>query len=147
MKAKLILICTGLLFIVFGCEKNKIPPVSERIQKSYKAQSVTHDGIQVYTSGGSGNIISEYSSFSMSFSSTGTVTFRDITPQSFSGQYAVNGNMLTLSGLSPEPTGSNGTLTFDITNISDDGRQLTLTALKGNPKTGNTRNVYNLVAN
>jgi hypothetical protein len=54
---------------------------------------------------------------------------------------------LTLSDLSPEPTGSGGTLSFSITSIDEDGKNLVLTATQGNPKTGNSVNVYTLVAN
>lgn len=147
MKIKLLLLSAFLFAITTSCKRNKVVPISERIQKTYRAQSVSHDGTEVYSNTGGSNIVPNYSNFSMSFSPTGTVSFRDITPQTFSGQYQVNDYTLTLNGLNPEPTGSNGSLTFNISAISDDGKQLTLSANKANPKTGNTRNVYHLIAN
>lgn len=124
----------------------KIPPISERIKKVYTAQSVTHDGITVYTKGGSTNIVSEYSSYSLNLSTESSVTLRDVTGETFAGSYSVSGNTLTLTGLNPQPTGSGGTLTYDITEISEDGKSLILTATKASPKTSNTINVYTLTA-
>ena len=145
MSTKLLVFCFIALFIVTSCESNRVPSVSERITKAYKAQEVRHDGTLVYTAGGANNIV-EYSSFRLDLSTAGAVTFRDVTTQSFAGSYTATDNTLTLTGLTPQPTGSNGTLTYSITSISEDGRELTLTATKANPKTFNTINVYTLVA-
>lgn len=146
MNTKLLLFCFVALFAITGCESNRVPSVSERIKKAYKAQEVRHDGTLVYTEGGSNNLRSEYSTFRLDLSTEGAVTFRDVTAQSFAGSYTATDNTLTLTGLSPQPTGSNGTLTYSITSISEDGRELTLTSTKANPKTGNTINVYKLIA-
>lgn len=146
MNTKLVLFCLVALFSITSCEGDNIPSVSERIKKAYKAQSVTHDGAVVFTSGGSSNIVAEYSTFKLDLSAGGTVTFKDITPQSFSGTYTATDNTLTLTGLTPQPTGSGGTLTYTISSISEDGKNLVLTNTKANPKTGNTINVYTLVA-
>lgn len=146
MSTKVLQFCFILIFLLTACAE-KVAPVAERIQKVYTAKTVTHDGITVYTSGVSGNIVPEYSSYRLDLSTSGKVTLRDISGDTFSGSFSATDNMLTLSGLTPEPTGSGGTLTFNITSVSDDGKNLVLTASKASPKTGNTVNVYTLAAN
>ncbi len=146
MNTKVLQFCLIVLLSLSGCEET-VPSVAERIQKLYTVQSVTHDGITVYTSGAAGNIFAEYSSYRLDLSKTGQVSLRDITGETFSGSYTATDNSLTLTGLTPQPTGSGGTLTFQITSISDDGKSLVLTATKVSPKTGNTINVYTLISN
>ncbi len=146
MSTKVLQFCFILVFLLTACQE-PVPPVAERIQKVYTAKTVTHDGITVYTSGVSGNIVPEYSSYRLDLSASGKATLRDISGDSFTGSFSATDNSLTLSGLTPQPTGSGGTLTFDITSVSDDGKSLVLTASKASPKTGNTVNVYTLAAN
>ena len=146
MSTKVLQFCFILALFLTGCEE-KVPPVSERIQKVYTAKSVTHDGILVFTSGAAGNIVPEYSSYRLDLSSAGRVSLRDISGDTFTGAFSATDNSLTLSGLTPQPTGSGGTLTFEITSVSDDGKNLVLTATKVSPKTGNTINVYTLTSN
>lgn len=146
MSTKVLQFCFILIFLLTACGE-KVPSVAERIQKVYTAQTVTHDAITVYTSGASGNIVPEYSSYRLDLSAAGQVTLRDISGDTFTGSFSATDNTLTLTGLNPQPTGSGGTLTFSITSISDDGKNLVLTATKASPKTGNTINVYTLVAN
>ena len=146
MNAKVLQFCLICIFLLSGCEE-KVPSVAERIQKLYTVQTVTHDNATVYTAGAAGNLVPEYSSYRLDLSSVGRVSLRDITGETFSGTYTATDNTLTLSELSPQPTGSGGTLTYHITSISDDGKSLVLTASKVSPKTGNTLNVYTLVAN
>lgn len=146
MSTKVLQFCFILFFLLTSCEE-KVPSVAERIQKLYTAKTVTHDGITVYTSGAAGNIVPEYSSYRLDLSSAGQVSLRDISGDTFTGSFTATDNTLTLSGLTPQPTGSGGTLTYTITSISDDGKSLVLTSTKASPKTGNTINVYTLSAN
>lgn len=146
MSTKVLQFCFILIFLLTACEE-KVPSVAERIQKVYTAKTVTHDGITVYTSGAVGNIVPEYSTYRLDMSTAGQVTLRDISGDSFSGSFTATDNTLTLTGLTPQPTGSSGTLTFEITSVSDDGKSLVLTATKVSPKTGNTINVYTLASN
>lgn len=146
MNTKVLQFCFILVFLFSACEE-KVPPVSERIQKVYTAKTVTHDGVTVYTSGASGNIVPEYSTYRLDMSVAGKVTLKDVTSETFTGSFTATDNLLTLSGLSPQPTGSGGTLTFEITSLSEDGKTLVLTATRVSPKTGNTVNVYTLIAN
>ncbi len=145
MTTKLLQICLIVVLSLTACDKNKVPPISERIQKSYTAVSVTHDNISVYTkAGGSTNIFPAYSNYRLALTADGKVTLRDVTGETFTGTYSVSGATLTLAGLTPQPTGSNGTISYEVTTISDDGKTVTLTSSKANPKTGNSLNVYNL---
>lgn len=147
MNTKVLQFCFILVFLLTACEE-KVPSVAERIQKIYTAKTVTHDGITVYTSGAvTGNIVPEYSSYRLDMSTAGQVSLRDISGEVFTGSFSATDNTLTLSGLNPQPTGSGGTLTFQITSVSDDGKSLVLTATKVSPKTGNTINVYTLASN
>jgi threonine synthase len=95
----------------------------------------------------SSNINPAYASFRLDLSTAGKVSLKEVTGETFTGNYTVTQQSLTLSDLSPEPTGSGGTLSFSITSIDEDGKNLVLTATQGNPKTGNSVNVYTLVAN
>ncbi len=148
MSTKISVFFVLALLVFASCEKkNSVPAVSERIKQSYKAQKVTHDGIEVYTLGGSLNLVPEYSTFLLDLRTASTVSYKDITPETFSGSYSVTDNSLTLSGLTPVPTGANGQIEFDITSLSDDGKDLVLTRRSQNPKTGSTINVYTLKAN
>lgn len=146
MSTKVLQFCLILVFLLTGCEE-KVPSVAERIQKLYTIKTVTHDGITVYTSGAAGNIFPEYSSYRLDLSTAEQASLHDITGETFAGTYTATDNTLTLTGLTPQPTGSGGTLTFQITSISDDGKNLVLTATKVSPKTGNTINVYTLISN
>ncbi|MBX2953197.1 MAG: hypothetical protein KF870_11875 [Leadbetterella sp.] len=146
MSTKVLQFCFILIFLLTACGE-KVPSVAERIQKVYTPASVTHDGITVYTSGASGNLVPGYGNYRLDLSVSGSVSLKDITGETFTGSFSATDNTLTLTGLSPQPTGSGGTLTYEITSISDDGKNLVLTATKASPKTGNTINVYTLVAN
>jgi len=141
---------TFILLIIMAfataCGSPKTPvPVSEQIGKIWSASVVKENNSTVFTKGATTNIRSGYTSFRLDLSTTGTVRFTDLDGTTFVGTWAVSGDQktLTLSGLTPQPTGSNGTITFTITSITD--TTLTLTRTNTSPKTGNTINVYELV--
>lgn len=147
MKRKLLLlmILTTALSACGEDEKNP-PPVSERVKKVYTAQSVSENGTIVYSSGGAG-LKPGYSFYRLDLTSGSAFSLRDIDGTTFTGSYSVTNTSLSLSGISPQPTGTNGSLSFSITSISDDGKSMTLTANQTYAKTGNTTNVYNLTGN
>lgn len=145
MSTKVLQICLFLLILVTACKKDG-PGIEEKIRKVYTAKTVSHDGLTVYTQGGSSNLNPEYASFRLDLSTAGKVSLKEVTAETFSGIYTVTEQTLSLSDLSPQPTGSGGNLSYSITSIDEDGKNLVLTATKGNPKTGNTVNVYTLVA-
>jgi hypothetical protein len=124
---------------------SKVVPVSEKIQKIWSASVIKENNSPVYTKGAATNVRPGYTSFRLDLSSTGTARFTDFDGITFVGTYTVSGDekTLILIGLTPQPTGSNGTITFTITSITD--TVLTLTRTSASPKTGNTINVYELV--
>lgn len=143
MKTKLIQIALLFLISLCSCE-DSLPSVAERVQKVYTAEEVTHDGTVVYSKTATSNLYPGYSNFQLNLKTAGTVSLREFSNLTFSGSYSATDNTLTLTNLSPEPT-AGSTITYTITSISDDGTLLVLTAKSGNPKTGNTINVYSLV--
>ncbi len=74
---------------------------------------------------------------------TTTVTYKEYEGSTFTGTWAIVGDsQLVLSGLNPVPTGSGGTITFTIANLTDTG--VTLTRTTTSQKTGGTTNAYTL---
>lgn len=132
-----------LMAISFSC-KEKVTPLKDRLSKSWVARIVKEDGNQVYSRGGSSNTKPGYDSFKLTLSSSGSATLVDIN-QTFSGTFTATESAITLSGLTPEPTGSNGTLVYNIVSFPGDNSELQLKMNEAYPKTGNTINEYTLV--
>ena len=140
-----LLIALLTVFYVFtGCKKPPVvPPVSERIKNNYVAASVTEGGTTVYTSGGTSNSKPGYSAFRIDLSNPPAVRLVSVDGTISTGTYALVGEtQLVLSGLNPAPTGTNGTITFTISELADG--TVTLTRTTPDAKTGNTTNVYKL---
>ena len=135
-----------LALVATGCKKDKVKPLSERIAKAWTAQSVKEGTAVVYTRGGSSNTRPAYADFRLTLTNTSgaqTATYKEFDGNTFTGTWALEGeSVLVLSGLTPAPTGSGGSLKFTITSIND--TQLVLTRLTASPKTGNTTNEYTL---
>lgn len=139
----LLALSTTLTFVT-GCGEKAKKPLSEKIAKNWSAQKVEHGSTLVYTKGAaSGNTSPGYATFSLNLSSPPAVTFKDIDGNTFTGQYELQGETkLILKNLTPQPTGSNGTIEFTINSVSD--AELVLTRLTASPKTGGTINKYYL---
>ncbi|TLU97984.1 hypothetical protein [Dyadobacter luticola] len=139
--------CTLLALTLFvaGC-KTKVKPVSERIAKAWTAESVKHGSTVVYTRGGSSNTTPAYSNFRLTLTNTSgtkTVSLTEFDGNTFTGTWDLNGDTkLVLSGLTPQPTGSGGTIEYTITSLED--AKVVLTRLTASPKTGGTINEYTL---
>lgn len=132
-----------VLTFLTGCP-SKVAPVSERIAKVWIAQSVDENSSTVYTRNGTSNV-RNYASFKLDLSKPPTVQYTAFDGNTFTGQYSLpNDQTLTLSNLNPQPTGSNGTITFTINSI--DGSTLIITQQGTSQKTGNTTNKYTLTA-
>jgi len=132
-----------LTIVVAGCKKSSTKPVSERIAKNWTAESVKEGTVVVYTRGGASNIQAKYSNFKLALSSTGTVVYTEFDNNTFNGTWALDGeSTLILSGLTPQPSGSNGTIRFTISSLDDS--KVVLTRIDASPKTGNTVNQYTL---
>ena len=125
-----------------GCGKNDPAPVSQRIAKVWTAQKVDENSATVYTKGVATNV-RNYDKFRLDLSKAPTATLTDFDGNTFTGQYSVpSDTRLVLTGLTPSPTGTNGTIEFTISNLSDNG--VTLARTTASQKTGNTTNVYTL---
>ncbi|MCE6988912.1 hypothetical protein [Dyadobacter sp. CY323] len=139
--------CTLLVItlIATGC-KEKVKPVSERIAKAWTAEIVKHGSAVVYTRGGSNNQTPAYSAFRLTLvnaSGAKTVTLTEFDGSTFTGTWDLEGDTkLILSGLTPQPTGSGGTIEFTISSLEDS--KVILTRLKASSKTGGTINEYTL---
>lgn len=142
----------GVIVLVFasGCSTTPQPPNAERLKRSYTLVSVIENGTVVYLEGAPSNIKPGYAQFSLDLSAPPTVRYRisdgtagaDLT--TFAGTYRLqNENTLILEGLNPQPTGTNGTITFTVSDLID-GTSVTLTRTTSDQKTGNTMNVYKL---
>ncbi len=133
------------LFLSIGlistsCKKDP-PPLSERIAKVWSPSSVQEGSAVVYTKGGTTNVKPGYSKFSLNLNQSGSVTYTEFDGNTFSGQWELNGdNKLILKNLNPQPTGTNGTIEFTISDFSDG--MMTLTRTTSSVKTGGTVNKY-----
>jgi hypothetical protein len=135
-----------LVSLAFSC-KPKVEPISERIKKVWSPRIVLEGTSTVFSRGQASNIKPGYSNYTLNLASAPSVTLTEVDGTTFSGTYTVNeaGTTLTLSGLSPEPTGTSGTLVYSITSFEGDELKL---SLNGNyTKTGGTTNTYTLVSN
>jgi hypothetical protein len=140
-----LLIAVNALFLfVAGCKPAAPEPTAEeRMKKSWTAQTVTENSTTVYTNGGTSNSKPGYSQFSLNLSGLPNVTLKTLDGQTFTGTATISsdGRTLTLSNLTPAPTGGN-TIIFTIGNLTDSG--VTLTRTTPDPKVGNATVVYTL---
>lgn len=146
-KSYALLWCSVLILglLAVGCKKDP-KPVSERIAKAWTVESVKHNGTVVYTRGGSNNQAPAYSGFRLTLTNSGgtkTSSLTDIDGTTFAGSWDVNPDTkLTLTGLTPQPTGTGGTIGYTINTLEDS--KLVITLLEGSKKTGGTINEYTL---
>lgn len=132
-----------LLVVLSFSSCEKVPPLSERIAKSWTARVVTWNSSTVYTRGGTSNTTPGYTNYSLQLTTAGNVTLREFTGESFSGKWALEGETtLKITELSPAPTGTNGQMTFTIDGITDS--ELRLSATQAYAKTGDQRVAYTL---
>ena len=140
-------LCVLVLATLFvGCKKPvKIAPVADRIAKAWTARKVDENSTTVYTKGVASNVRPGYSNFRLDLSSKPNATLVDWDGNRFNGTWALSGDTkLILSGLTPQPTGTNGTIEFNISGLNDTGTEVVLTRTAASQKTGGTINVYTL---
>ena len=141
LPALFFLLALTTLFV--GCKKTPVIPVSDRIAKAWTARKVDENSTTVYTKGGTNNVRPGYSNFRLDLSSKTSATLVDFDGNRFTGTWSVpTDTRLVLTGLTPQPTGTNGTIEFTITTLGDNEVVLTRTA--ASQKTGGTINVYTL---
>jgi hypothetical protein len=133
----------SLIFFSAGCKK-KVKPLSERIAKAWTAEAVKHNTTSVYVRGGSGNSVPGYSNFRLNLTgASNAVTYTEWDNKTFAGTWELQGDSkLILKGLNPEPSGTGGTVEFNI--ISIDDSKLVIKNVNPSKKTGDTINEYTL---
>ena len=141
-------ILTSLLSGCGGGSKDTPKPLSDQIRQVWIINVAKENGIVVFTKGGTNNIKPGYTQFKLDLSNTQqqTVRLTEFENSTFAGTWALSANdtKLTLSGLSPQPTGSNGTIEYTV-DAGASETTLNLTRASQNPKTGSTNNRYELV--
>jgi hypothetical protein len=153
---KLKLIPAGLLLVAFvmiaGCKGSSsgggtVTPVEKTIAELlptvWIANVITEGGTVVYDKSKTTQTKDGYKNFKLDLSTAGKVTYTEYDGNTFTGTYAFSGTTLTLSALTPEPTGTGGTIAFTVTKKSDTNLEFARTS--ASTKTGGTNNVYNLI--
>ena len=138
-----LLAALGFVGLLTGCKKSPPPPVSELIAKVWTASKVEENNVTFYTRGVA-NPVRDYSKFRLDLSKPPTVVYTEYDGTSvFTGQYSVpTDTRLVLSGLNPQPSGTNGTVEFTINSLDENNLKITRTT--ASVKTGNSINVYTL---
>lgn len=135
------------IFLMSGC-KPSAKPLSEIIGRVWSAQTVKEGSTTVYTKGGASNAKAGYVNFRLDLSSPTAATYKEFDGNTFTGQWEVQesaaGNTLTIKSLTPQPTGTSGTIQFTINSASE--TELVLTRTTASQKTGGTINNYALVS-
>jgi len=131
-----------VVFCLWSC-KEKIPPLSERIQTTWVIAQAKEGATLVYTKGETASVRAGYVNWRLILSSP-TVTYTEFDGNRFNGQYELqNDTKLLLKNLSPKPSGTDGTFEFTISDVTDN--QMTLKSTTANLKTGSTFNEYKLI--
>ncbi|MEZ4901026.1 MAG: hypothetical protein R2822_04345 [Spirosomataceae bacterium] len=135
------------IVLMSGC-KPKAKPLSEIIGRVWSANIVNHASTTVYTKGGANNAVPGYSSYRLDLSSPASVTYKEYDGNTFTGKWELQelatGNTLTLKDLTPQPTGTSGTIQFTINSASE--TELIITRTTASQKTGGSINKYTLVS-
>lgn len=140
-----LLLATVLVGILAGCKKESPPPVSELIAKNWTASKVEENSVTVYNRSSTTANIRDYSKFRLNLSSPPTANYTDWDGIQSTGKYSVpTDQRLVITDMTPQLTGTNGTIEFTINSIDENNLKITRTA--ASPKTGNTINVYTLTS-
>lgn len=142
--------------LLVGCKKTDSPVavVSQKDKviallsdKNWKLKQIKEATTTVYVDGRSDNIVPGYRQYEQRFTG-GRIRLTEFTGEVFEGSWTVveSGAQLTLlfQNLTPAPSGTGGTIDYNLTLLSD--QEIQLTATKGNLKTGSTINSYVLIA-
>lgn len=133
------------LALVTSCRNPTVAPFTERLAKVWVANIVKHGSTTVYSKGGV-STVTGYTSFRLSLGSSASANLTELDNNTFIGQWEVSPDekTLTLKNLSPQPTGTNGTILYSI--ISVDDTKLNLVRTVVSQKTGGTVNDYSLTS-
>ena len=121
--------------LLISCQEHRAQPTSGKVMKVFTARVVDENGTTVYTRGATGNIRPGYGTFRLDMSDPNNVVLRDFDANTFVGQWLVpNNTQLTLVNLTPQPSGTGGTIDFVINSVTD--TELVLTRTSVSQKTG-----------
>lgn len=150
------IVCFFLALSLFSCGGSSEPEpngggnppavsLKEKISKTWAPQSVSENGVVVYTKGASNNIKAYYSSYKLRLQANGSVELTEVEGTKITGKWALGSSdtRLLLQELNPAPSESGGALEYSISAADD--KKLTISALKINHKTGGTTNKYELI--
>ncbi len=146
-KATYLLLLAGLSASLTSCGGEKTVALSDRLRKVWTVRVAQENGTTVYTKGAASNAKPAYANVKLDLSDTQSQTARltEVDNATFVGTWALSADekKLTLSGLNPQPTGTNGTLDYAIEGEVTD-TQLILNRTTASLKTGGTLNRYEL---
>lgn len=132
-----------VLGLMSSCKETP-KPLSEQIAKVWSAQTVREGSTVVYTKGAANNSKPAYDRFRLDLSSPTAARLMEFDGTVFSGTWElVNDKTLILKGLTPQPTGTNGTLEYSVQTAST--TELKLSRTTASLKTGGTVNDYSLI--
>ena len=141
----ILMVVVAVGFVTMSCKKTP-KSLTEIIGRAWVPQTVKEASSVVYTKGGANNAQPGYSGWRLDLSSPSSATIKERDGNSFSGQWEVREgttNTLVLKNLTPQPTGTNGTIEFTINSSSE--TQFDITRTTSSQKTGGTINNYSLV--
>ncbi len=151
-----------LTFLLTACPKKKTDPtpatpgtpstpstpvattITVKLSKNWGAISVSEDGTVVFTNSNSSNIKPGYGNFKIDLRSQNAAKLTEYDGKSFTGTWSISSDekTLTVTGLTPQPTDTGGTIVFTINEITDSSMKITRTSK--NRKTGATTTIYTL---
>jgi hypothetical protein len=141
------LILSLLALTLFSCKKSTSTPtptvisVTEKITKTWIANQVTEGSSVVFSKTGSSTIKAGYSKFKLDLSSKSSVTLTEFDGNSFIGTWEIIGDKtLILKSLNPQPTDTNGSIEYTISEASTTVLKLTRTTTSS--KTGGVSVAY-----
>lgn len=138
-----------LLTVLLGCggSAETAQPLSDRIRQVWTINVAQENSVVVYSKNGTSNIKPGYAKYRLDLSDSQqkTVRLTEVDNTTFVGMWSLStdNTRLLLSGLSPQPTGTN-TIEYLIDGTVSE-TALNLARLTQNPKTGSTNSRYELV--
>ncbi|GAB3912407.1 hypothetical protein GCM10028803_55630 [Larkinella knui] len=146
MKKQRYFLLIFLLMSLASCRVKPLAPVTDRLAKVWKANTVKEADLLVFTLGAPTNIKPGYTRFRLDLSQADKVSLIDIDGRLVTGIWTVStdNKRLILSNLTPKPTNTGGIIEYYIL-AEPDGLSLELQRTAESRKTGNTIDQYALI--
>ena len=139
-----IFITIFFVLVLVSCKKDETIPVSDQLKNVWLAKTVKEGSTTVFAKGQPNNSKPGYSQYKLDLTNESTAILTEFDGRTFSGDYNISSDnkTLTLMNLTPQPSGTGGTISYTIRTINE--TELTLVATKASLKTGGTINEYSL---